>query len=377
MAAFMNSVWVGAETGILKGIDLEKKLASNYSNLSTLSKEQEITAMCWGDDKENQICLGLRNGVVKTFDLEAGEYTKEDDCSGGQGSFKGIAKIDDHLITCTESGLLTVWKDDPEQNIEINVGENICKMRQNPDKKNLLATGGKENDLKIWDLENYSEPIFKAKNVRNDFLDLRVPVWVCDMQFLPESSKIVTCTGHHHVRLYDPSTPQRRPVLSVEFDEYPLMALSLVPGANSVIVGNSQGRMGKIDLRKGLVQKAFKGFAGSIRSIQCHQTKPLVASCGLDRHLRIHNVHSGELKHKVYLKSRLNCLLFSSQDPPTPEKTESDQPGGKRASDTREGSAQSDSDDDVWNKMDTVTERDTPAKQPRRVSTRKKVKTKH
>lgn len=38
--------------------------------------------------------------------------------------------------------------------------------------------------------------------VRNDFLDLRVPVWVRDMQFVPGSSKIVTCTGHHKVSSY-------------------------------------------------------------------------------------------------------------------------------------------------------------------------------
>ena len=39
-------------------------------------------------------------------------------------------------------------------------------MRQNTDKPNIVATGGKENDLKIWDLEKPSEDcVFKAKNV--------------------------------------------------------------------------------------------------------------------------------------------------------------------------------------------------------------------
>ena len=32
-----------------------------------------------------------------------------------------------------------------------------------------------------------------------DWLDLRVPIWVRDIAFIPDSDKIVTCTGHHQV----------------------------------------------------------------------------------------------------------------------------------------------------------------------------------
>ncbi|XP_078000798.1 WD repeat-containing protein 74-like [Glandiceps talaboti] len=370
MAALLNNVWVGAETGILKGVNLEKKTASNFSNIKALNKEQEINAMCWGNEDETQICLGLRNGIVKTFDMNLNEYTKEEDCSGGEGAFTGITRIDGNLLTCTESGTVKLWKDKPEECTEIKAGGNVYKMRPNPEKKNILATGGKENDLKVWDLESPETPIFKAKNVRNDFLDLQVPIWVCDMQFLPGSSKIVSCTGHHHVRLYDPSTPQRRPVLSVEFDEYPLMALSLVPGANYVVVGNSHGQMAKIDLRKGLVHKVYRGFAGSIRCIQCHESKPLVASCGLDRHLRIHDTNSGELKHKVYLKSRLNCLLFSKRESEETKETEGDKNSKKRTVESEDSGHEG---DDVWDDMDTVTETPKPTSE---VTKKKKVKTK-
>ena len=199
------------------------------------------------------------------------------------------------------------------QRLEVNVGENVCRMRQNPHQRHLVATGGKENDLKVWDLTNPSTPTFKAKNVsilhtcgcigwalalmevlvlsgcnwknlgifssmqvRNDWLNLRVPIWVMDMAFLPDSQQIVTCTGHHQVltefylrwfhqknvvslyqcwidfgqknprdnihimikssspifqvRVYDPRTTQRRAVLDMEFDEYPLTAMALRPG---------------------------------------------------------------------------------------------------------------------------------------------------
>lgn len=38
-------------------------------------------------------------------------------------------------------------------------------MVANPFRSHQIATGGEENDLKIWDLQNRSEPVFKAKNV--------------------------------------------------------------------------------------------------------------------------------------------------------------------------------------------------------------------
>lgn len=40
---------------------------------------------------------------------------------------------------------------------------------------------------------------FCLPQVRHDWLDLRVPIWDQDMEFLPGSEKIVTCTGHHQV----------------------------------------------------------------------------------------------------------------------------------------------------------------------------------
>ena len=35
----------------------------------------------------------------------------------------------------------------------------------------------------------------------NDWLNLRVPVWVTDVAFIPGGQKVVTSTGHHQVRI--------------------------------------------------------------------------------------------------------------------------------------------------------------------------------
>ncbi|XP_069665486.1 WD repeat-containing protein 74 isoform X2 [Haliaeetus albicilla] len=236
--------------------------------------------------------------------------------------------------------------------LELEAGAGLCRMRQDPTRPHRLGTGGKENALKVWDLQRPQEPVFRAKNVRNDWLDLRVPIWDRDLQFFPDSDKIVTCTAHRQVRLYDPRSPRRRPVLETTFGEAPLTALALVPGETSVVVGSAQGDMAVIDLRQGRVLKCLKGAAGGVRGLQCHPGLPLVASCGLDRFLRVHHLGDKRLRHKVYLKSRLTCLLLSTQqdweakeEPPPPAEVKEE-----------EGDA-------LWDTMETVP---TPAKRAKK-----------
>ncbi|KAJ8044460.1 WD repeat-containing protein 74 [Holothuria leucospilota] len=281
MAATNNHVWVAAETGILKGLNLTKRTTTNFADFKTLDKQLEILAMSWGVNGKDEILLGLKNGTVKQFDVNQGGFSVTKDYGELGGQYVGLATIGESIITCLSNGHLTVWQDD-EAKQELELGPNLKKMKHNKQDKNIIAAGGKENDLKVYDLEKPGKPLFQAKNVReikevrNNFLDLRVPVWVNDMQFIQGSSKIVTCTAHHQV----------------------IFVFCFLLCNRSVIVGNVQGRMCKIDLRNGKVSRAYRGFAGSIRHIECHPTQPLVGSCGLDRFFRLHFIESGKLENK-------------------------------------------------------------------------------
>ncbi|XP_050418233.1 WD repeat-containing protein 74 [Patella vulgata] len=311
MAAPTFNVFVGSETGLLKAIDVNKSNWSNLNSVQSADRNKEICVICWDNQEQNRVSYGLRNREIGTYDTETQSHCKPIKFDGGKGTFKGLAKIDDNYITAVESGLVKVWNEESVIS-EFEAGEKLCFMTQNPDIKNIVATGGDENDLKIWDIEKSDQPIFMAKNVRNDWLNLRVPIKVLGAVFVPNSEEIVTCTGYHQVRLYDPRTSQRRPVVDMSFDEYPLMSIGMCyTQSNQVVVGNTQGKTALIDFRTGKTVHCFKGFAGSVRSIQCHPSLPIMATCGLDRFLRIHHIESRELLHKFYLKSRLNCLLLS------------------------------------------------------------------
>ena len=49
--------------------------------------------------------------------------------------------------------------------------------------KTILAAGGKERELGLWDTET-QQAVWEARNVPHDKLDLRQPVWVTAISFL-------------------------------------------------------------------------------------------------------------------------------------------------------------------------------------------------
>eukprot|EP00960_Hanusia_phi_P032543 749910-Hanusia_phi.AAC.3 len=82
------------------------------------------------------------------------------------------------------------------------------------DFRDQIAYGGQENELQVYDLQSQTVT-WKAKNVPENKLRLRLPVWVTDLQYLSseDENKIVICTAYGQIRLYD-IRAQRRPVLN-------------------------------------------------------------------------------------------------------------------------------------------------------------------
>ena len=91
--------------------------------------------------------------------------------------------------------------------------------------------------------------------------------------------------------------------------------------SNRIVVGDSAGYVHTLDLRKITNQHGrslsasvgrFNGPAGSIRQIVKHETLPIIACVGLDRMMRTYDIKSRNQLDCVYLKQRLNCMLFCS-----------------------------------------------------------------
>lgn len=283
------NVFVGAETGILKGVSINPKanLAKNFHNLKALQKSDEITALNWNNEEKTELLLGLRNQTVKIFDLNDKMFIQSLDCSseedGSHGPIVGVCRASDSvLVTATRSGVVRVWKasDNPvlikpidyelecsgklkrnqfekEEEREkhlatLKAGRELVVMKHSRMSPNLIATGGKENDLQIWDLENLDKPTFRAKNVRPDFLELRVPVWITGIAYPDPTSHhlLSTSSRHGHIRLYDLRiSGQRRPVRELEWPEAAITSMSATNDPNQVLVGTNVGELALFDFR--------------------------------------------------------------------------------------------------------------------------------
>ncbi|GBG34837.1 Ribosome biosis protein nsa1 [Hondaea fermentalgiana] len=267
----------------------------------------------------------------------------------------GLDVLPDRVIVSSADGTVQIAGFDPDATKIEDVfgsslisshkltGEAFSRMRLSPT-SGLLAAGGKETLLSLWDTEKWQR-CFHAKNVAHDYLDMRIPVWVTGICFMgpvenaekgPKQAigggtpeRVATCTGHGYVRLYD-TRAQRRAVASVELktatelyqknvsaESRHLTSIDTID-EHTVAVGDAVGGLRCVDFRQGKVVKSFKSLNGSIRSVVKHPTLPLICAGGLDRHLVIGDLETGLVKSRIYARQQLTSMLFSSQAPPQP-----------------------------------------------------------
>ncbi|XP_046829005.1 WD repeat-containing protein 74 [Vespa crabro] len=309
-------VFVGGKSGFFKGIKIGQKecVQKNLKSFISIGYNDEITTASWGDDEEREILIAYgtkETRSVSIYDTEDMSFTNTFVCDIGQGSINGISRYDGAILTAVHSGEIKLWKFNDQDQVILNAGSNLYRMCHSNVNKKIIATGGKENGLKLFDLEKQKQ-IFSEKNMPHDFLNLRVPIWISDIAFLQDSHKIVTVSRFGYVRLYDTNV-QRRPMINIEIKDEPLTAVTVPCKEMQVMVGSGKGMMKLIDLRKpGKILHTYKGLVGSITGLASSKMGPYVVSTSLDRHLRVHNINTKEMIKKVYLTSKLTCLILRS-----------------------------------------------------------------
>ena len=347
-----NLIWAGSELGYLKSVDPCKNIVKNYGEGNEEGRLNAPNALTWSDVKEDRILCGTKSGQVKIFVTDTGTFS-ENTLDTGESPIVGIIIYNGKMVACNTNGEMSIWDGDHKV-FDKEIRNNVCAFRQYT---NFVGLGGKENNLKIFDIERMEKPVFVAKNVRNDFLDLRQPVWVTAIDFIGgEQCKVAVGTGHHKIQIYD-TRKQRRPIDEIVWGDYPITSMALEPSGHDVIVGNTIGNMASIDLRKKQKSGNFKGIKGSISSIKCHHSQEFVVCVGLDRWLRIYDIKTRSLLQNLYLKSRLGCVLLS-ENPYGNEIFGRDfsceSSAIKSSKPVQAGSDEAD--DSIWNEMEPVTD---------------------
>ncbi|XP_076296008.1 WD repeat domain 74 lethal (2) k09848 [Lasioglossum baleicum] len=309
-------IYTGGKSGVFKGIRIEKDAykMENIQNLVSITDDDSVTSLTWGDNEEKEILIACGTKEirsVKVYDTECSTFTCSFFCDVGKGKISGISRYDKAILTAVQSGEVNLWRLKDEDKVLLNAGENLERMRNSKVDKNIIATGGNENVLKLFNLDR-QEQVFAAKRLPNDWLNLAKGIWISDIDFLPGTEQVVTVGRYGHVQLYD-TKAQRRPVVHLEVKDEALTTLAVTPRETQIIVGSGKGRMNLVDLRKpAKVLNTYKSFAGAVTGITCSTTEPYIVSVSLDRYLRIHNIYTKELLKKIYLTSKLSCMLLRS-----------------------------------------------------------------
>ncbi|CAJ0590087.1 unnamed protein product [Cylicocyclus nassatus] len=306
---------VAAATGALKGINLRENSFTNLLPIKNLTpKQDEITSMVWSGTKQSDVLAALLDRSLKLYDTQTNSFDAKFSISGGEGAVQGLHCLENGKIaSCVESGMVNVWSESGESCKDWEAGEGVKVMRGSSTRNELL-TGGIKHLIKTWDIET-GKRVWSARNVPLDFLGLEVPIMCTDARFMDDSGTILEATKLHEMRLYDPRA-QRRPVKKIPFMDVPITAVSRCYKDNHVLAANSIGEMGLFDLRSKIHPVCkYKGQAGAIRSIDAHPTAPYVATCGIDRFVRVHDIDTKKLAHKIYCKTRLNRVLITSELP--------------------------------------------------------------
>ncbi len=177
----------------------------------------------------------------------------------------------------------------------------------------LLAIGGKENRLRVWDLTT-KQKVFEARNPPDDWLCLKVPMWISGLKFLPRTAdapaRIAIVTRNRDVQVFELSPEaDRRPVWKAVVGDDPLNCVAVSPDGTQLYCGSSTGFVYVLDAATGgVIGRMTPSCAGSVRDIACFGNE-LVLAVGLDRFVYGYSSSLRTNVHKVYAKQRLCKVL--------------------------------------------------------------------
>jgi len=303
---------VGDETGLLKYIVRDAVDAVSNSQ----DRAAAVNVLCCVDD--GGALAGLDNGAVLRWTADGG-VTEAVAPTGAH--LRGVGALpENRVVTCSDAGVMGIHvKGEGEGDCdEITVASNAtcCAMLGTS-----AVVAGKDVEVRLWDLQERA-CVFTAKNVAKDKLDVAVPVWNTSVCWLAPHL-ICAGTAFNRLRVYDVRA-QRKPVQDWSLQTIargptgtlaPNRTVTALHGGGGggddeavVVVADSMGSVRKIDVRTGKSPGSFAGAVGSVRGV--HVRDGVVATCGLDRYLRLYSLATTAVQSKVYCKQRLNAVVL-------------------------------------------------------------------
>ncbi|KAJ1462030.1 quinon protein alcohol dehydrogenase-like superfamily [Pelagophyceae sp. CCMP2097] len=303
------SILVGDETGLVKVVDREKGEARLAGESFVQERRRSVLQLAFGDGAQRRLHCALKTGELETYVDQAGEWNLAGSSTGLKTCVALKALPGGNVLAVDgEDGRVTYSSVDGGR-----VGDQGgfetggCVSAFDADAQRCVV-GGKEHDVAVWCLETHTK-LFRARNVKHDKLNLRIPIWVSALRFL-DANIVVAGTMHHHLRVYDLRCENRRPVQEMKMEQA-VRALAVQP--NTALVGDVAGGVIGIDLRTMRLNARYRGPGGSVRALEVNLNNPRIfAAAGLDRHVHVWDTSSRtkEPVKSIYCKQRLNALVW-------------------------------------------------------------------
>lgn len=212
-------VCIGDEIGCLKHIHCTKK-----EKLTVVSKpvDRNRGIVSLSGFQEEEILCSRRDGSVQVYrnDVEVRDFQNVVKASLVVNAVK-ISKS--NILVGEETGAVSVVNAETRavSRLEESArGHTSAKpvVAMRTYKEEFYAIGGNERALKVYDIGTGKQR-WKSKNVPNDFLSLRVPIYVSDLRVLKDGHRVLTATAHGQIRMYDMRSDNHRPVMEIK-NEY-------------------------------------------------------------------------------------------------------------------------------------------------------------
>eukprot|EP00126_Sphaerothecum_destruens_P008610 Sdes_comp20274_c0_seq1m13826 len=362
-------LFTGAETGIIKRVDVTKFLVSPKNgekrenstreeeilNLCPQNRSKEVMRFCWDvklkqeptphpqppSENSHQCEFDYERLVVAHSDLTIGIYEilKEEE-NRPENFLVEIFSVSKYFenfepsektgkeeknlgkfccgLFCSEKFIISGWNDGkilftdkktkltktfsiPGNLTDFDVLDPLSKI----DCK-IFCMGGKNQDVKVFNLNSiladeihdeaplkFLEPTFKAKNLKNDSLDLSVPIWITKIRFL-SCSEIIVGTAFHECKIYQTNLKRRPAKILRLAGENPVTAMEVcrggVSGKDSVILADSCGKVWEYSIQDFKLLGTFRENSASVRSIASFSQGSFqyIAMVGLDRYLKVY-----------------------------------------------------------------------------------------
>ena len=330
-------VVTGDETGLLKLVDVKGRTYLRYGNEQ--SRNNGVTGLVRAT--KNSVNSVNLQGVLETYtiDRQANDVsltpqsfvsTAVERPTGIVNIVQGSLGASDKVLLYNAQGATAIYDNKAKSfTSTFNVKGPVSAVSTCNGGGALF--GGKENDARFYNLETQQE-MWAAKNVNQDKLHLRVPVWITSMAFRDSvqdsyeaaasndrSTLFYTGTAYRHVRMYDMQA-SRQPVVTFEIGpDYRVASILPSSGSDSerlLYVADTTGGLTQWDMRMQRRVATLKGAAGSIRQMRLSSDGQHLACVGLDRFLRVYDTTTNKLESSVYLKNRLNTCVFLEGEAP-------------------------------------------------------------